>query len=273
MNLMDHATISAPVATTTISAPTAITQHLATTFTMSSSSLAPDVSTAQVQVDVLSTQDIVVGTILAFALALSYSYLNGQSTSSSFVSWGSQIPSKQSIRDNDADELLNEGNESLLSNDGAATSSGAKMNKIFNKDDWQDMSREENYILYNTRIRNKISGSSSLNDSKMNIESNNGIDVDSKSEYGKVNTNANSDNNSKNYENGMENKSDRLQQEKANKENKLVLLALMAIFLPIFSIEIFFALSRQFMCEMGGGNSYHNWELAQRMCSPIGLVR
>ena len=36
-----------------------------------------------------------------------------------------------------------------------------------------------------------------------------------------------------------------------NKENRLVLVALLVLFVPIFSIEFFFALSIHFICEMG----------------------
>eukprot|EP00584_Thalassiosira_punctigera_P020380 CAMPEP_0172557344 /NCGR_PEP_ID=MMETSP1067-20121228/72697_1 /TAXON_ID=265564 ORGANISM="Thalassiosira punctigera, Strain Tpunct2005C2" /NCGR_SAMPLE_ID=MMETSP1067 /ASSEMBLY_ACC=CAM_ASM_000444 /LENGTH=147 /DNA_ID=CAMNT_0013346403 /DNA_START=55 /DNA_END=495 /DNA_ORIENTATION=+ len=43
---------------------------------------------------VLGTDDIVIGTILAFVLAFSYSFLNGQSSSTSFVSWPSQAENK-----------------------------------------------------------------------------------------------------------------------------------------------------------------------------------
>ena len=159
--------------------------------------------------DVLSTQDIVIGTILAFALAFGYTYLNGQSSSSNFVSWSSQAGE---IRTDDTPSM------STLYNTTSINST------VFNETNWKEMSRRENYILYNTRIRRKKEGREDAQN-KNNPPS---------------------------------------------RENKLVLVALLALFLPIFSIEIFFALSRQFLCEGGlfGGNNGAG-ELAERLCSPF----
>ncbi|KAL3803305.1 hypothetical protein ACHAW5_009765 [Stephanodiscus triporus] len=150
--------------------------------------------------DVLSTQDIVNGAILACVLAVGYSFLNGQSSSSSFVSW----PSESKNRNGTIDiEKLAQGNDT----DGN--------DRIFNADDWKEMSREENYILYKTKIRQR---SNADNPPIRNID---------------------------------------------KKENKLVLVALLALFVPIFSVEFFFALSRQFMCEIGMGG-----EIVQKLCAP-----
>ena len=73
--------------------------------------------------------------------------------------------------------------------------------KVFDADNWKEMSREENYVLYNTKIRRRRTKS----DNSTSIRP---ID---------------------------------------NKENRLVLVALLVLFVPIFSIEFFFALSRQFI--------------------------
>jgi hypothetical protein len=48
-------------------------------------------------------------------------------------------------------------------------------------------------------------------------------------------------------------------------EQKWVLLALLALFVPLFSIEFFFALSRQFICGDGPFLS----SLAAELCSPV----
>ncbi len=95
---------------------------------------------------------------------------------------------------------------------------GNRNGRNFNADDWKEISREENYILYRTKIRQRS-------------------DVDTNTPNLKID----------------------------NEENKLVLVALLALFVPIFSVEFFFALSRQFMCEMslGGG-------IFQKLCSPSG---
>ena len=87
------------------------------------------------QPDVLSTQDIVVGTILALVLAFGYSFLNGQSSSTSFISWPSQSGDR-----NDAQDI-------------SSPKSNVVDDKVFNEQSWEEMSREENYVLYNTKIR------------------------------------------------------------------------------------------------------------------------
>jgi hypothetical protein len=144
--------------------------------------------------DILTTQDVVNGAILACVLALGYSYLYGQSSSSSFISW----PTRSNNSDNDDSRIVDK--------------TTSEQGKTFNSDDWREMSKEENYILYNTKIRRS-----------------------NKSSKGNIND---------------------------KRENKSTLVALLLLFLPIFSAEFFFALSRQFMCEMGN-------EVALRLCSPV----
>ncbi|KAL7503676.1 hypothetical protein ACHAXN_001423 [Cyclotella atomus] len=164
-------------------------------------------------VEVLSTQDIIIGAMIAFLLAFSYSYLNGQSSSTNFVSWRSSGPD------------LNYYNTTpgQLVDDNAAISGNTT---VLNETNWKEMSRPENYILYNTRIRDKQR------------------ERDSSTSQG-----------------SLSNKS-------SSRENKLIVVALLALFLPIFSIEIFFALSRQFICE-GGLFGSLGGDLAEKMCSPI----
>ena len=152
--------------------------------------------------DVLSTQDIVIGSILAFILAFGWSYLNGQSSSTSFVSW----PSKK----NGDDTLSEDITTSIRESDNENT---------FDAEDWKEMSREENYVLYNTKIRKSID----------------------------------------------EKKPTQQLDEVKKKENKAVLIALLVLFIPIFSIEFFFALSRQFVCQWGLGGE----AIVTKLCSPI----
>ncbi|KAL9180692.1 hypothetical protein ACHAXT_011145 [Thalassiosira profunda] len=146
--------------------------------------------------DVLSNEDIAVGAILAVILALGWSFLNGQSSSTSFVSWPSQTKDRQ--------------------NDGPVFEQ--EDDRVFDEESWKEMSREENYVLYNTKIRQR--------------------------------------------------KDEEMQKGSApsagKKENRLILAALLVLFVPIFSVEFFFALSRQFMCEMGLGG-----DLVEKLCSPI----
>ncbi|KAL3804037.1 hypothetical protein HJC23_006428 [Cyclotella cryptica] len=163
-------------------------------------------STNADDVEVLSTQDIIIGTVLAFLLALGYSYLSGQSSSSNFVLWrmdgGKSAPSSQPL------DVRSPSNST-----------------VFNETSWREMSRRENYVLYTTRIRGK-----------------------------KVTQRG-----------GVENPASH-----QSLENRFVLLTLLALFLPIFFIETFFALSRQFLCESGlFGGSFHANEFAETLCSPF----
>jgi hypothetical protein len=48
-----------------------------------------------------------------------------------------------------------------------------------------------------------------------------------------------------------------------------VVVALLALFVPIFSIEFFFALSRQVVCGSGGNGPLSLSEFAQFLCSPV----
>lgn len=155
--------------------------------------------------DALSTEDIVVGTILAFILAFTYSYLNGQSSSTSFVSWGNQIKKNEDSFDE-------------------STETAGDDERVFDAKNWKDISREENYVLYNTRVKSSLQ---KLNTKQQNS---NNVNVD-------------------------------------KTENKLVLVALLALFVPIFSVEFFFALSRQFLCEVGDPSD--RVEFVQKLCSPV----
>lgn len=158
-------------------------------------------------VDALSTQDIVVGTILAFVLAFTYSYLNGQSSSTPFVSWGNQIQKENEVAEDSFESAETKEVE----------------NRVFDANNWKDISREENYVLYNTRIKSSLQ--------KLNTK--------------QQNSNVNV----------------------SKTENKLVLIALLALFVPIFSVEFFLALSRQFLCEVGDPSD--RIEFVQKLCSPV----
>lgn len=52
-------------------------------------------------------------------------------------------------------------------------------------------------------------------------------------------------------------------------EQKWVIVALLALFVPIFSVEFFFALSRQVLCGGGDNGLLSSLEAAQFLCSPV----
>ena len=162
----------------------------------SSSILAHSPTSTDVVADALSTQDIIVGSIIAVILAFGYSYLNGQSSSSNFVSWSSQTTVETATTQTDDDN-------------------------VFDANEWKDISREENYVLYNTRIKSSLQQQRQSNNPKLQRKT----------------------------------------------ENKWVLVALLALFVPIFSVEFFFALSRQFLCEIGDPSD--RIEVVQKLCSPV----
>ena len=132
-------------------------------------------------------------------LAFGWSYLNGQSSSTNFVSW----PSKN------GDDTLSEDITTSVKENDESTSF----------DEWKEISREENYVLYNTKIRKSID----------------------------------------------EKKPTQQLDDVKRKENEAVLIALLVLFIPIFSIEFFFALSRQFVCQWGLGGE----QIVTKLCSPI----
>lgn len=52
-------------------------------------------------------------------------------------------------------------------------------------------------------------------------------------------------------------------------EQKWVIVALLALFVPIFSVEFFFALSRQVLCGGGDHGLLSSLEAASYLCSPV----
>ena len=181
--------------------------------------IASSTSSSTTTTDVLSTEDIVVGTILAFILAFGWSFLNGQSSSSTFISWPNQRRNRGDVVSSSAEVKETSDVGGSTTNDVLSVEGDNDTNVVFNEDNWKEISKEENYVLYNTKIRQK----------------------------------------------NTENSERKPMQNISKIENKLVLIALLVLFVPIFSVEFFFALSRQFICEMGVGGG----ELVDTFCSPI----
>jgi hypothetical protein len=121
--------------------------------------------------------------------------------------------------------------------------------KIFDGDMWKEMSRPENYATYS---RDKSQSIRATKPEKSDVTMNQGKTGDTK-------------------------------------ENKLVLIALLVLFVPIFSVEFFFALSRQFICggyvtsvddamwimdakkAAAASNGSSPW--ATQLCSPANMLR
>lgn len=177
--------------------------------------------------NILSNADLINGTIIAFLLSFMFSYLNGRTPSSSNIKlWPNEDEQGNRI-EVDILQSQNTTNYSIGNNSAI----------IFDADNWKDISKPENYILYTQKIRQKELRPSGLKERPA-----------------------------------------------VKKENRLVLIALLILFVPIFSIEFFFALSRSFICggyttqvddnlwltdadrALASTNGISNW--AKELCSP-----
>jgi len=170
--------------------------------------------------NVLSNRDLIDGAFIAVLLAVMFSYLNGRTPSSSNgdvklwppnqdISNNGQISDSQMGTGTNANANANAANPDDTGNDALATSNSTpdSRNNTFDANDWKDIGKPENYVLYTNKIR---------------------TDKQRK-------------------EKGAKNA--RLSDSNAfQKENRIVLFALLLLFVPIFSVEFFFALSRQFIC-------------------------
>jgi len=141
-------------------------------------------------IDALGTRDLVDGSLLAFALAFLFSFLQER-----------RREKPQPLTDSISDVILN-----------TTGTTDVEQENVF--DSWKEMSRPENYVYYNNRVkRTKQTPSTST----------------------------------------------------TKQEKKWVLLALLVLFVPIFSAEFFLALSRQVLC---GGDPLTQSAWAAELCSP-----
>mmetsp|Transcript_10663 Transcript_10663/g.15723 ORF Transcript_10663/g.15723 Transcript_10663/m.15723 type:complete len:289 (-) Transcript_10663:331-1197(-) len=181
-----------------------------------------------------SAQDIAIGVVIAFVIAFSYSFLQGQSSSSNIVLWPNQrqdvVREERVESDAESDETVSDDGDIVKKK----VSNEDKRETVFGSDSWKEISRPENYVLYNTRVKNKDTTERSI------------FDIFQKQDERNVTGSA---------------------------EKKWVLIALLILFVPIFSVEFFFALSRQFMCGgVFGGDPFSTQQptsaWAQEFCSP-----
>jgi len=141
-----------------------------------------------INTDVLSSQDLTDGIVIAFILAFLFTFLQGWSPSSFNVKlW----PEDNRDSSNTPSDTIETKNASSV---------------VFDGDKWKDVSKPENYVLYTSKLRNKQRQQEQIR------------------------------------------KSSSTKNTTLRKENKLVFFALLLLFVPLFSAEFFFALSRQFLC-------------------------
>lgn len=161
----------------------------------------------------LSGQDIFVGVVIALVLAFTASFLQGRRADSDFVLW--EEAAKPSPRVMSLTTPIDGPID--LSNSTAITDDTSSM-QVFGGESWKEMSKPDNYVLYNRKVR--------------------GLDKIKKG-----------------------NNAPRIEQ-------TWVLVALLALFVPIFSIELFFALSRQLICDSGANAVLDRPDWAELLCSP-----
>lgn len=94
--------------------------------------VAPSPLSADATTDILSTEDLVTGTILALSLALLGSYLQGRGNQNDIVLWKDAETEESDMNSEDKID--------------------------FGEEAWKDVSRPENYILYTTKVRDQLSG-------------------------------------------------------------------------------------------------------------------
>jgi len=145
------------------------------------------ISDSPVPIDVIGTEEIVIGSSMAVLLAFIASFLQSRRAQSDFVLWD-----KTDVQESEKTD-----------------------SKVFQAEEWKEISQPDNYVFYNRK----------LNES-MNAGREDGV---------------------------------------SRVEQRWVVLALLFLFVPIFSVEFFFALSRQIMC---GGNAIDQSDFASFLCSP-----
>lgn len=150
-----------------------------------------------VVMDVLGTQDLVDGTLLAFALALVFLFL------------------QERRRDRPSPPPPNAMSQDSLSQNNTTTAS----NYVF--DSWKEMSRQENYVYYNNKVKQQRRRQTRAAGEPFSLS--------------------------------------------VKREKTWVVVALLVLFIPIFSAEFFLALSRQVLC---GGNPMTQSSWAATLCSP-----
>mmetsp|Transcript_47154 Transcript_47154/g.53455 ORF Transcript_47154/g.53455 Transcript_47154/m.53455 type:complete len:284 (+) Transcript_47154:109-960(+) len=194
----------------------------------------------QLPIDVIGPSEIFEGTLIAFALVFVVFFLQGRRNGIHNVA----------LLDSNLDTNLNlnttitattnaiNKNISIDSNTNINDTNKSRSGIVFDGESWKEMSKPENYILFNRRIkqsqkqkrviptRKKIDRSSSLSSSSS-----------TKSELSSL----------------------------SNGERRWVLISLLLLFIPIFSAEFFFASSRQFICDSGGGGNSMNMNMNMNM--------
>jgi len=201
-----------------------------------SSSLQVAASTSPVESSTTDTDiDIIGGTLTGLALAFLASFLQGRTPSSSNIILWSNPNNQRVVQSTEPNAEYITNNNITLTN--STLLDDEKM--VFDEGSWKEISRPENYILYSTKVKKRLRITNEKEEPWAAVQR---IvkDPEIKNTKDKSNTSTSSTTSSSTTNTSTING--------ARKEKKWVLLALLILFVPIFSIEFFFALSRQLIC-------------------------
>ena len=190
----------------------------------------PSIPSEQID-NVFSQDDLVVGTIIAVVLSITISFLQSLRSQKDFVLWTNH---QKLSEDTDTDGTVVDDTENT---------------NVFDADSWKEMSRPENYVLYNTRLRRK---------KIMTVDDERTMQDRTRQENEQKNMSSLSTKDQPHISAGGT---------IGKTERRVVLFALLLLFVPIFSVEFFFALSRQLLCDIGDPLQQSDW--AVKLCSPV----
>ena len=191
-----------------------------------------------IAVDVLGPSDIFDGLLIAFALVFITLFLQGKKNGiNNFAILDSNLNNLSSDNINLNNLNTNTTTTTATIFDGNNNSNNSI---IFDGDQWKEMSNPESYVFYNRKRIKQQKGKNTTPPEKKETTSS----LSSSS----INSNDND-----------------------NVERTMVLIGLLILFVPIFSIEFFFASSRQLICDSSDGSisfsstSINDW--SEYLCS------
>ena len=174
-----------------------------------------------IAVDVLGPSDIFDGLLIAFALVFITLFLQGKKNGiNNFAILDSNLNNLSSDNINLNNLNTNTTTTTATIFDGNNNSNNSI---IFDGDQWKEMSNPESYVFYNRKRIKQQKGKNTTPPEKKETTSS----LSSSS----INSNDND-----------------------NVERTMVLIGLLILFVPIFSIEFFFASSRQLICDSSDGS-------------------
>ena len=204
--------------------------ELSSTLSLSLQVAASTVESSTIDTDI----DIIGGTVIALALAFLAFFLQGRTPSSSnIILWLNQNNQRVIQSPEQNGEYITNNTNFTLTN--STSLDDEKM--VFDEGSWKEMSRPENYILYSTKVKKRLRTTNEKEEPWVTVQRIvKDQEIKNTKDKSTTSTTASSSSSATTIING------------AQKEKKWILLALLILFVPIFSIEFFFALSRQFIC-------------------------